>query len=300
MADRAMGLRRALHACAAVLLLGLSAPLAAYDAAVHQSLTFLAAKQLQRCLPADAQPFTALEVRAIAASAADEVGGGLLNRPFRWQYHDPLNRKEGVLDAIVSTRLNGAFAADLERLERRPVRERALRVLGRVVGRIQLVTAPVRALPVFAPRFWRGVLLDRFEQYPVRESMLEARLAEFCGELDEPPVDWTALLADTAAYTRRAVESPLGGFPATWRAFWTPADTLGDFGSYGPAGNSFGRYVEFACRSAPIHRCVLITDDPAYTAFADERHLAAVRATARAMLLFSAEQSPRSPEEAQL
>ena len=276
------------------LLCCVSPSLVAYDASVHQSLTFLAAKQVQRCLPPEAQPFTALEVRAIAASAADEVGGGALGRPFRWQYYDPIEREEGWLDLAVSTRLNGAFAADLERLARRPVRERALRVLGRVVGRIQLVTAPVRALPVFAPRFWRGNLTDRFEQYPVREAMLEARLAEFCGELEQPLPDLDSLLAQTAAETRSAVDAPLGGFPATWRAFWTPAETLGDFGSYGPAGNSFGRYVEFSCGKAPLHRCVLITDDPAYTAFADDRHLAAVRATARAMVFFAADQPPRA------
>jgi hypothetical protein len=277
------------------LLLGGLSPLAlAYDASVHQSLTFLAAKQLQRCLPADAQPFTALEVRAIAASAADEVGGGTFGRPFRWQYHDPIEREEGWLDLAVSTRLNAAFAADLERLARRPVRERGLRVLGRVVGRIQLVTAPVRALPVFAPRFWRGNLTDRFEQYPVRESILEARLAEFCSELSPPLPDLGALLAQTAAETRGAVDRPLGGFPATWRSFWTPAETLGDFGSYGPAGNSFGRYVEFPCGKSPLNRCVLITDDPAYTAFADDRHLAAVRATARAMVYFAGDQPPRA------
>ena len=131
MAERGRVARSLLRSLLIALLACASEPLFAYDASVHQSLTFLAAKQLQRCLPPEAQPFTALEVRAIAASAADEVGGGALGRPFRWQYHDPIEREEGWLDLAVSTRLNGAFAADLERLARRPVRERGLRVLGR-------------------------------------------------------------------------------------------------------------------------------------------------------------------------
>lgn len=270
-----------------------------YEPEIHREITYLAAKFLTRCLSDDtarvgdtpAEPlFTPLEVRAVANAGARHAGGGSWGRPFRWQYYDPLDRRGGVVDWVVSTRFNPEFAGDMARLARQPVRERALNVLGRVVGHIQLVTSPARALPVFAPRFWRGSLGDRFDQYPLQAAALESRLDANCEALAHLPPDLPSLLAATAAETRRAIDAPVGGFPATWADFWAPPAAPGEFGSYGPAGNSFGRYVEFPCGSNTLNRCVLITDDPAYTAFAETRHMAAVRATAQGLLLFHRQQ----------
>lgn len=281
---------------------GLSLPDQArgYEPEIHREITYLAAKVLTRCLadaPAGvgdtpAEPlFTPLEIRAVANAGARHAGGGSWGRPFRWQYYDPLDRPGGVIDWVVSTRFNPEFAGDMARLARQPVRERALNVLGRVVGHIQLVTSPARTLPVFAPRFWRGSLGDRFDEYPLQATALESRLDANCEALERLPPDLPALLAATAEETRRAIDTPVGRFPATWADFWSPPTAPGEFGSYGPAGNNFGRYVEFPCGPNTINRCVLITDDPAYTTFAEARHMAAVRATAQALLLFHRQQS---------
>lgn len=298
------GPSRALAGAAALLLmvagLALSDQARSYEPETHREITYLAAKVLTRCLVdapaqtghAPTEPlFTPLEIRAVANASARHAGGGAWGRPFRWQYYDPLDRPGGMVDWVVSTRFNPEFADDMARLARQPARDRALNVLGRVVGHVQLVTAPARALPVFAPRFWRGSLGDRFDQYPLQVAALEARLDANCDALAQLPPDLPTLLAATADETRRAIDGAVGGFPTTWADFWTPPEAPGEFGSYGPAGNNFGRYVEFPCGPNTINRCVLITDDPAYTAFAEVRHMAAVRATAQALLLFQRQQS---------
>lgn len=272
---------------AALIALGAANVGHAYDPEFHQELTFLAAKQLSRCLgdggPAQLSP---LEVRAIANSSAETADSNFFARLMRWNYYDPLERDDNAVAWLVDTRFTDHFRRLVRDLERARSEERALEALGGILSYAQTVTSPARGLPVYAPRFWRWTLSDRFDHYPLRESEIEARLDEDCTHLARPPESYQAVLTETAADTYRAVQGPVGRLPATWQSFWTPPEAAGDFGSYGPAGNNFGRYTEFPCGKTDIHICVLITDDPAYTAFALERQLAAVRATARAMLLF--------------
>jgi len=259
----------------------------AYAPEAHQELTFLAAKQLSRCLgdggPAQLSP---LEVRAIANSNAATADSNFFTRLVRWNYYDPLERDDNAVAWLVDTRFTDHFRKLVRELERARSEERALEALGGIISYVQTVTSPARGLPVYAPRFWRWTLSDRFDHYPLREAEIEARLDEDCSHLAQPPESYQAVLAEAAADTSRAVQGAVGRLPATWESFWTPPEAAGDFGSYGPAGNNFGRYTEFPCGKTDNHICVLITDDPAYTAFALERQLAAVRATARAMLLF--------------
>jgi hypothetical protein len=260
-----------------------------FDGEAHQQMTFLAAKQLSRCgADAGRQPFSPLQVRMIATSNAELVEGNFFTRLFRWHYYDPLARDDSSVAWVLDTRFTDHFR-ELERdLGQAVDEERALEALGHLLAYIQMVSSPARAIPVYAPRFWRWSLSDRFDHYPLRETELEARLGEDCSHLQAVPESYEALLAEVAADTVRAVRGTIGRLPATWESFWALPAAPGEFGSYGPAGNNFGRYTEFPCGSGDIHRCVLITDDPAYGAFAYDRQLAAVRATARALLLFRA------------
>jgi len=285
--QRSRRLRRQALLLMAALGIGCTFPALAYDAKAHQQMTFLAAKQLSRCLGSSGeQLFSPLEVRVIATNNAALADGNFFVRLFRWNYYDPLERQDSAVAWVLDTRFTGHFRSLVRDIERAESEERALEALGRLVSYIQMVTSPARALPVYAPRFWRWTFADRFDHYPLRDAELEARLGEDCLHLERVPESFQALLAEVAGDTVRALQGPIGRLPATWESFWTPSDVPGEFGSYGPAGNNFGRYTEFPCGPTDINRCVLITDDPAYMAFALERQLAAVRATARAMLLF--------------
>lgn len=284
---RASGWRALRRLLAGAALLGAVAGVQAYEPEAHQQLTFLAAKQLARCLGED-EPvvLTPLEIRRIANSSLGMADSNFWERLFRWTYYDPLEREGNSVAWVVDTRFNDHFRELVRELEAADSQSARLREFGRIVSYIQLATSPPRAVPVFAPRFWRWSFSDRFDGYPLQESRLEALLDADCTHLAVRPESFEAILAETAAETIVAVRGRIGRLPATWEAFWTiPADR-GEFGEYGPAGNSFGRYAEFPCGSTAIHRCVLITDDPAYVDFAVDRQLAAVRATARALLLF--------------
>jgi hypothetical protein len=132
----------------------------------------------------------------------------------------------------------------------------------------------------------------------VNEQALEQALGTDCSYLSDLPRSYRAVLHAVAADTVEAVRSPIGGLPTTWEAFWQPGDRPGDFGDYGPAGNSFGRAVEFPCRDGSDELCVLLEDDPLYAEFALARQLAAIRGTARAMFLHQVSRSaPLGPGE---
>jgi len=273
----------------------------AYDAKIHQHITFLAAKQINRCLgPGHVPPLTPLQVRSVAQGNSALADSNFMVRMLRWGYYDPLEREDMSVAWLVNTRLNdhfGRLAAGIEDAETDAER---LALLGAIVSYIQLVSSPARALPVYVSRFWRWNFADRFDEYPLLDTELEAALQDDCSHLDSIPESFDAILAAVAADTRAAVRGPIGALPATWEAFWVPPDVLGGFGSYGPAGNNFGRYTEFPCGLPDIHRCVLITDDPAYTAFALERQMAAIRGTAQAIMLFQARYAPPLPSFHQL
>jgi hypothetical protein len=274
-------------AVALVLAFALAPAASAYEPRSHQRLTFLAAKQLNRCLGETSIPhLSPLQVRAIANSNVGLADSNFVARLFRWSYYDPLEREGHSVGWVVTTRFNDHFRQLVAELESARSDDDRQAALGRIVSYVQLVSAPARAIPVYAPRFWRWTFTDRFDLYPLQDAELEAQLDADCSHLAQTPESFQAILAEVAADTLRAVRGPIGPLPATWEAFWTIGDAPGEFGSYGPAGNSFGRYTEFPCGPPDIHRCVLLTDDPAYVAFALSRHLAAVRGTARAMLLY--------------
>lgn len=259
-----------------------------YEPDVHQQLTFLAAKELNRCAEgSEVAPLTPLQVRYIANSNVGLANSNALVRLFRWSYFDPsaAAQPDRRFLWLVNTRFTDHYAELVGELQRANDEADRLRDLGRIVSYVQLVSSPVRAVPVYTARFWRGSLNDRFDLYPIDEQALEAALGGDCGYLERSPNSFVEVLEEVAADTLAAVAAPIGALPTTWEAFWVPGRTAGAFGDYGPAGNRFGVRTEFACAAPGPIRCVLLEGDPLYAEFALARRLAAVRGTARAMLL---------------
>ncbi|MEQ8858694.1 MAG: hypothetical protein RIC56_08605 [Pseudomonadales bacterium] len=274
----------------AVTLAGLlgSGAVAGYEPQVHQRLTFFAAKVLNRCVEGSpVAPLTPLQVRFIANGNMGLASSNALIRFFRWSYFDVADRDDRQFLWLISTRFLDDFDAVSERFEANEDAAERYQELGRIVSYVQLVSAPSRALPVYTARFWRWSFGDRFDDYPLDGAALEAALgATDCDFLEPPPESYRDVLFDVARDTLAAVRAPVDGLPTTWESFWTPGRKPGDFGDYGPAGNNFGRKVEFRCLGDPAERCVLLEDDPLYAEFALARQLAAVRGTARVMLLY--------------
>jgi hypothetical protein len=278
-------------ALAGILLLLLPALSFAYDPQVHQRLTFFAAKTLNRCLEGSkVPPVTPLQVRYIATSNVGLANSNTFVRFFRWSYFDAGDSRSRKFLWLVNTRFTEHFEQLVGNLRETPDETERFRELGRIVSYVQLVSTPTRALPVYSTRFWRGTLTDRFDRYRFDEGALQEALAEDdCSFLDDTPDNYRAILQSVARDTREAVLAPIDGLPATWEAFWQPGPSLGDFGDYGPAGNTFGRKAEFPCSGNGAERCVLLRGDPLYAEFALQRQLAAVRGTAQAMFLFQTE-----------
>ena len=271
-----------------VLLVGalLSASAHPYESQVHQRLTFYAAKELNRCLEgSDVALLTPLQVRFIATSNMGLANSNALVRFFRWSYFDIADREDRKLLWLINTRFLNHFEDVAEEVRTTADETERYRELGRIVSYVQLVSSPSRAVPVYTARFWRWSFGDRFDGHPVGEQALEAALGRDCSFLAEPPENYRAILYEVAQDTVEAVRSPIGGLPTTWESFWQAGREPGDFGDYGPAGNSFGRRVEFPCNPDGDELCVLLEDDPLYAEFALARRLAAIRGTARAMYL---------------
>ncbi|MDZ7670498.1 MAG: hypothetical protein U5Q16_14170 [Gammaproteobacteria bacterium] len=262
-----------------------------YEPERHQRLTFFAAKALNRCLDdTGVAHLTPLQVRFIANSNMGLADSNALVRFFRWSYFDPARDDDRSFLWLINTRFIDHFEELTGNVRQAADAAERYEELGRIVSYVQLVSSPPRALPVYTGRFWRWSFRDRFDDYRVDPAALERAVeAAACDFLAPPPESFQRILADVAADTLRAVRSPIGGLPTTWEAFWVPDEDPGEFGEYGPAGNNFGRRVEFPCRSGDAARCVLLKDDPLYEEFALARQLAAVRGTARAMYLHQLE-----------
>jgi hypothetical protein len=261
---------------------------AAYEPQAHQRLTFFAAKTLNRCLEgSDVPALTPLQVRFIATSNMGLADTNAFMRFFRWSYFDAQQDGNRRFLWLVNTRFTEHFAQLEANFEQDRADAERYHDLGRIVSYVQLVSSPPRALPVYSARFWRWNFSDRFDRYRLDETALQQALAaDDCSFLNEPATSYRQILDAVAVDTLRAVRSPIDGLPTTWEAFWSPGRSDGDFGDYGPAGNSFGRKAEFPCTQAPGKRCVLLRGDPLYAEFALQRQLAAVRGTALAMHLF--------------
>lgn len=273
----------------ALLVIMLSAILAsnslhAYDGSDHQFLTFLAAKQFNRCVAdTDVPPLTPLQVRYMARANTSLVERSMFARMFNWRFYDRADQAEQSMMWVVDTRFHDHFNELAERLVDVEDPVQAYQDLGRILSYLQLVSSPPKVVPVYSARFWRLSFSDRFDNFPLEEVLLKQVAEGNCDFLDAVPVSYADILIEQAERTMAAVRAPIAGLPASWTAFWTPNEEANSFGDYGPAGNSFGRRTEFRCGDG--QRCVLLKDDPLYVDFALARHQDAVAGTLLAMLL---------------
>ena len=282
------------HGHARVLAAGLAAlcmlagvaarPAHGYEPAIHQKLTFVAAKQLDRCVAGSEIPgLNALQVRIIAKANTRQADANLFVRMFRWNYYDPSGVGDRDILWVIDTRFHEHFDQVVRRIGSSVEANDRYRNLGRIVGYVQDVTSPPHAVPVYATRWWRFTLQDRFDRYPVDEDGVAGLVEGSCAYVMNPAADYHSVLESAARNTLAAVRSPVAGLPVTWEIFWKAHENPGRFGSYGPAGNNFGRGARFPC--GQTERCVLLDDDPLYADFAMRRHAAAVVATMRAMMI---------------
>ena len=264
----------------------LSATLAhGYGPEHHQSLTFLAAKAVNRCLEGtEIDRLSALQVRYLVRANVALADRSFVSRMFRWNYYNRSDGAEHSVWGVIDTRLHEHFNELLLRLEERGDSPKGYADLGRIVSYVQDVTTPSRAVPVFSNRWWRFSFSDRFDSFPVDLEAVEAAIDGSCPFVLAASRDFDEILADAAGDTLTAVQAPIFGLPVTWEAYWELADDGEDFGEYGRAGNSFGREVVFRCGEE--ERCVLLDNDPLYQGFAQQRHVTAVLATMRALILF--------------
>jgi len=256
----------------------------AYQSSEYQFMTFLAAKQFNRCVDGtDIPPLTPLQVRYMARANIGLADRSGFARMFNWRYYDRADQSEQSFMWMVDTRFHDHFNDLSGRLTAFDDPVEAYQDLGRILSYIQLVTSPAHVVPVYTARFWRFSFSDRFDGYPLDERAIELAIDGDCSFLAEPPASFEEILRSVAQRTMDAVQDSIPGLPTHWTAFWNPDKDQGDFGDYGPAGNSFGRRTEFRC--GDDQRCVLLRDDPLYVEFANARHLDALQGSLSALLL---------------
>lgn len=293
-------------------LLWASATAQAYQGDLHQQLTFLSAKQLNRCdvvwrgqthdLPHEsalpAHRLSALDMRYVVRANVARSKGNFFGRMFRWNYFDISRDSSETLWGMFDTRFNARFDRMTDSLTGAAEQRTRLEAFGEMLSYLQDVTTPARVVPVYTGRWWALSMQDRFDRYPVDTNRLESHGGALCADVAEQleqlqsletPQALRSLLADTAYQTLSAVNGEILGMPTRWSAFWQPSvkDPGADFGDYGTAGNNFGNRVTFRCptEADPKMRCLLLKDDPLYQEFAFERHRQAVSSTMLAMLL---------------
>ena len=275
--------------CRATLLLAVALAAnqaSAYEGAVHQQLTFVAARQYNQCI-ADT-PFarlTPLQVRYIAKANANQAETPWWQRLFRWNYYDRSRHAAGRFLWLLETRMHNSFRDSLRRLQAAQDLSRRFTNLGRLVNYLQDATTPSHVVPVFTTRWWRFSTSDRFNSFAVNVDALRAAIGDSCVDVRAADGTFENLLRETADLTLAAVVEPIEGMPSTWQALWELDKDDDDFGSYGNAGNNFGRQTTFRCTEQPDLDCVLLANDPLYAEFAQARHLDAVRATIGAMAI---------------
>ena len=267
------------------LLMGFAAELYSYDSDIHQQLTFLAAKQYSKCADTRQGPYrpSALDVRYLVRANVAQADAGFFSRMFRWNYYSPESQDQKDVLWVIETRFQRHYRSLLRQIELGNKAEDRLKAVGRVISYLQDVTSPPRVVPVFTGRWWRFSFSDRFDRFPVDPDAIDERLVDSCETLGLDSEDFETLLSSTANTTISAIKEKIAGYPVTWEAFWSFAEKSGDFGEYGIAGNQFGKRSSFRC--AEDERCLLLEDDPLYQEFALQRHVEAVQATMKALLI---------------
>ena len=270
----------------------LAAGAEAYEGTVHQQLTFIAARQYNRCVEnTPLARLTPLEVRYVARANAKEAERPWWQRLFRWNYYDRSEQSAGRFLWLLETRMHGSFHDTLRRLDEAQDISRRFTNLGRLANYLQDATTPSYVTPIFTTRWWRFSIADRFNSFPVDAEAVDLALADSCVAVRSADGTFENLLRRTADGTIASIQEPIAGLPATWQAFWEFDRDDDDFGSYGVAGNNFGRQTTFRCTEDRERDCVLLANDPLYAAYANARHTDAVQATISAIAMM---QDPRT------
>ncbi len=271
----------------------------AYDGALHQELTFIAAKQFNQCVAQQAVadpdlailPLSPLQVRYMARANVQQAQTNWFTRSLRWNYYNPENQSSRSWMWLIETRMHGHYADVTSALTKADDDAVRFRNLGRILNYVQTVTSPARAVPVYTGRWWRLSMSDRFDDFPLDKAAVATAVADQCAQVRISGDSFVQVLNDTAARTLDSVNSPIDGMPASWTDFWRPAKKAANFGDYGAAGNNFGQATRFRCENKA--RCVLLDNDPLYRSFAQARHVDAVLGSMRVMQIAAqAELSP--------
>ncbi len=279
-----LGRKLALAAALAAAWLQMSA--SAYEGAIHQQLTFFAARQYNQCVEeTHLARLTSLQVRYVAMANANQAEQPWWQRMFRWNYYDRSSQSAGRILWVLETRMHDSYRESLARFKAARDLSRRFTNLGRLVNHIQDVTTPATVAPVYTARWWRFSNVDRFNAFPVDSEALGVALGDDCTAVRAADGTFEKLLVDTAERTIESITTPMRGMPSDWEAFWELDNDLDEFGRYGDAGNSFGREVRFRCTADESRRCVLLHNDPIYAEYALGRHLDAVKATMAAIAM---------------
>lgn len=286
----------------------------AYEGDIHQQLTFLAAQQYNRCVEDLHLPrLTPLQMRYVAKANANRADQSWWKRLFRWNYYDRADQSPRRVLWLIETRIHDTYDDTLRRLAKARDLSRRFTNLGRIVNHLQDATTPEHVVPIFATRFWRFSFSDRFNGYPVDEDAVHRALDDDCAAVRGSDGTFERLLVDTADRTLASIKGPIGELPSTWEVFWELDKDADDFGSYGEAGNNFGRKTTFPCPDAtaaegaegeaetatrpaggtrPAAECSLRENDPIYAEYAAARHVDAVRATMTAVAIMQERLQP--------
>jgi len=269
-----------------------------YEAQLHQQLTFIAARQYNRCAQDNPQlaRLSALDTRYIVKANVAQADANIFVRMFRWNYYNRKDQSNRSTLGMIETRFHERFEGLAEELLDADESHRHLRNLGRIVNYLQDVTAPAHVVPVYTGRWWRFSLSDRFNRFPIDAPRVEQLVAAQCHVLDDAGSNFTGILKATADTTLAAVQSQIYDFPTTWEAYWKLARDAEDFGEYGRAGNQFGNRTEFRCGDG--QRCLLLENDPLYQDFATQQHVAAVLASMRSFRLLQDSQRQLAARQA--
>ena len=264
-----------------------AAPSSAYEGEAHQQLTFIAARQYNRCAEdTHLARLTSLQVRYVALANANQAEPPWWQRMFRWDYYDRGEQSAGRVLWLFETRLHDRFRDAIKRLDEARDLSRRFTNLGRVVNDIQDVTTPSQVAPVFTMRWWRFSVADRFSGYPVNTAAVERALGTDCAAVRGADATLANLLVDTADRTIESIVEPIRGMPTTWEAFWELDNDQGEFGRYGNAGKQLRarREVSGAARTRAASACcwrrIRSTRNSRAT-----RHLDAVKATMTAIAI---------------
>ena len=144
------GFRSACSRSLAWLLLIAAMPAFGYESAVHQQLTFLAAKQLSRCdQTSELQPLSALDTRYVVRANIAQADSNVFWRMFRWNYYNRDAAQSRAALGLIDTRFHDHFNGLNRELEQTSDRQKRLKTFGRLLSYLQDVTSPPRVVPVF-------------------------------------------------------------------------------------------------------------------------------------------------------